>query len=203
MQTPDLTATRAAAAVAVALLLGTTGAVSAAAGGPARAAGAPSAAQRTIAAQRLTVGPGTVRPGTVVPARDLSSRTYVDPRHGFALADYGQATYPAASTNGGRTWHTSGPALVVHAAQAPLEVEELTAINTSRYFATGNSQAVDATADGGRNWYRTVFPGELIAVVWRATGLTAVVAGGTGATPTNWVYVSTDGGRRWRYRAGT
>ncbi len=88
------------------------------------------------------------------------------------------------------------------AAQAPLEVDELTALGTSRYYAAGNSQALDATADGGRSWYRMIFPGELVAVVWRATGLTAVVAGGTGATPTNWVYVSKDGGRRWRYEAG-
>jgi photosystem II stability/assembly factor-like uncharacterized protein len=195
-------ATRAPAVAAVALLLSATGAGSAAAGEPARAAGAPPAAQRTLTGQQLTVGPGTVRPGTLVPARDLESRTYVDPRHGFALADYGQATYPAASTDGGRTWRTSGPALVVHAAQAPLEVDELAVLSTSRYFASGNSQAVDVTADGGRSWYRTLFPGELVAVAWRATGLTAVVAGGTGATPTNWVYVSKDGGRRWRYEAG-
>ncbi len=115
-------ATHCAVAVAATLLLSAAaGAVSVAAGGPARASGAPPAAQRTLTAQRLTVEPGTVRPGTPVPARELESRTYVDPRHGFALADYGQATYPAASTDGGRTWRTSGPALVVHAAQAPLE----------------------------------------------------------------------------------
>ena len=46
---------------------------------------------------------------------------FTDGKHGFALAE-GQAQYPAATNDGGKTWKTNGPALHVNAAQAPLAV---------------------------------------------------------------------------------
>jgi hypothetical protein len=170
-----------------------------AAGGNVRAAIAPRSELRTITARLLTVTRGTLRPGARVRQAELRTRVFVDARHGFALADIGQATYPAATSDGGHTWRTSGPALVVHAAKAPLEVSEIGAVNRRLYFAGGEAQAIDVTPDGGRHWYQALLPGGVIAVVGRGIDLVAVVEGGESSPPTNWVYVSTDGGRRWTY----
>jgi hypothetical protein len=188
------------AALAVAsITAGAAFTAAAAAGGSAHAATAPGSGLRTITARLLTVTPGTLRPGARVRQAELRTRVFVDARHGFALADVGQATYPAATSDGGHTWRTSGPALVVHAAKAPLEVSEIGAVSRRLYFAAGEAQAVDVTPDGGRHWYQALLPGGVIAVVGRGVGLVAVVEGGESSPPTNWVYVSTDGGRRWTY----
>jgi hypothetical protein len=119
---------------------------------------------------------------------------------GFALAGVGQAQYPAATFNGGRTWRTSGPALHLNAAQAPLGVSEVGALSRQVYFAAGGGEAVDATPDGGKHWYRALFNGGVLSVVGRGGRLLAMIASNEASRPAvNWVYGSNDGGRHWQY----
>jgi hypothetical protein len=142
-------------------------------------------------------GPG-LHPGDIVSASQLGRRVFVDSRHGFALANSDEAQYPAASTDGGHTWRISGPVLHVNAAQAPLVVSEVGALSRRIYFAAGGGEVVDATPDGGHNWYRAFFPGGLIGVVPSGSRLTAIVDS-EDQGPSTLIYVSSDGGRHWRY----
>lgn len=142
-------------------------------------------------------GPG-LHPGDIVPASRLGRRVFVDSRNGFALANSGEAQYPAASTDGGHTWRISGPVLHVNAAQAPLVVSEVGALSRRIYFAAGGGEVVDTTPDGGHHWYRAFFPGGLIGVVPSGKQLTAIVAN-EAQGPSTLIYGSTDGGRHWHY----
>jgi hypothetical protein len=164
------------------------------------AAVAPPAAMRAIAGTLVSPIPGTLRPGARVSRQALGKRVYVDTQHGFTLAAIGQAQYPAATVDGGRTWRTSGPALHVNAAQAPLAVTEVGALSRRVYFAGGDGEAVDATPDGGKHWYRALFNGGVIAVRGRGERILAVIASNEASKATNiWVYSSSDGGAHWHY----
>ncbi len=162
--------------------------------------GVATAGQTTVTASLIKRPPGTLAPGSSVAASALAGqRVFVDARHGFALASVGQAQYPAATTNGGRSWRTDGPALHLNAAQAPLAVTAVGAAGRRTVFAFGSGQVIDATSDGGRHWYRALFNGLPMAVVRNGQGhLVAFVDGETGANGT-WQYVSKNGGRTWRY----
>ena len=144
---------------------------------------------------------GTLATGTRIGAGSLlGPRVFVDSRHGFALAGVSDAQYPAATSDGGRTWRTSGPVLHENAAQAPLAVTQIGALSRSVYWAAGGGEAVDATPDGGRHWYSTLFPGGVLGVLPAGAELLAIVEvpeahGG----PSNAVYESADGGRHWRF----
>jgi hypothetical protein len=153
---------------------------------------------RTMTAEPINRVPGSLKPGSVVRSSQLGHRVFVDSRHGFALASVGQAQYPAASVDAGRTWRVSGPALHLNAAQAPRAVCELGALSRRVYFAAGCGEVVDSTNDGGAHWWRALFGGTVLGVVGSGTRLTAFVAGegSTGASAS--VYVSSDGGRHWR-----
>jgi hypothetical protein len=161
----------------------------------------PAAPAATVTGSRITRPPQTLAKGSKVPHSSLGIRTYVDGGHGFALASVGQAQYPAATTNGGRTWRTDGPALHLDAAQAPLAVVSLGAANRRTIYAYGGGQVIDATTDGGAHWYRALFQGEPMAVVRNFRGhLVGYVDESTGARtrgPTE-QYVSKNGGRTWR-----
>src|SRR5215469_3315389 len=76
---------------------------------------------KTVTAHKITRPPGTLKPGSVVSSSSLvGPRTFVNGHgDGFALANTQQAQYPAATTDGGHTWKTDGPALHVDALQAP------------------------------------------------------------------------------------
>ncbi len=162
--------------------------------------GVATAGQTTVVASLIKRPPRTLAPGSPVAASTLvGQRVFVDARHGFALASVGQAQYPAATANGGRTWRTDGPALHLNAAQAPLAVTAIGAAGRRTVFAFGSGQVIDTTSDGGRHWYRALFNGLPMAVVRNARGhLVAFVDGETGANST-WQYVSKNGGRTWRY----
>lgn len=160
-----------------------------------------------VTAQRITQQRLTVKPGTRVRSSQLgSTRVFVDDSHGFALASVGSAQYPAATADGGRTWRTNGPVLHEDAAQAPLAVDEVGAIDRrTEYFFGGGGSVVDSTGDGGRHWWRAflgdaamaVVPGvrdQLVAFVQTALG------DGTEHALTS-VYVSRDGGHHWRHDA--
>jgi hypothetical protein len=184
-----------------ALALGSTSVgVSAAATRSAAAAATP---PKTVTASRITRPPGTLAPGTKVSSADLGQRVFTDAKHGFALASVGQAQYPAATIDAGKTWKTDGPALHINAAQAPLSVVDIGAANRKTIFAYGGGQVIDTTSNGGKKWYRATFDGLVMAVVRGSGGhLVAFVDGSTSSSSSSgvtWQYVSKNGGRSWRY----
>ena len=158
--------------------------------------------QQTVAGTLISRPSHTLAPGSTVSASKIfGNRVFTDAKHGFALVDTGQAQYPAATTDGGKTWKTDGPALHLNAAQAPLAVIYIGAASQKTIFAWGTGQVIDTTSDGGKHWYRALFNGLPMAVVRNARGhLVAFVDGETGANGT-WQYVSKNGGRTWRYDA--
>jgi hypothetical protein len=160
----------------------------------------PAAGQKTVTATLITRAPKTLARGTTVrPSALVGQRVFTDAGHGFALASVGQAQYPAATINGGRTWQTNGPAIHLDAAQAPFAVVDIGAAGRRTVFAYGSGQVIDTTGDGGTHWYRALFNGAPMAVVRNARGhLLAFVDGETGGAAT-WQYVSKDGGRTWRH----
>jgi hypothetical protein len=156
---------------------------------------------KTVTGSLLTHVPGTLVQGTKVRSSSLGIRTFTDAKHGFALASVGQAQYPAATVDGGRTWRTDGPALHLDAAQAPLVVLSLSATNRRMIYAYGGGQAIDATTDSGRHWYRALFDGLSMAVTRNFSGhLVGFIDGTAGgsAKGQTWQYVSKNGGRSWR-----
>jgi photosystem II stability/assembly factor-like uncharacterized protein len=154
----------------------------------------------TIKAQLITPFPNTAKVGTAV--RSLSERVFVSSNVGFALGAVGDAQYPAETTNGGASWKTFGPALHVNAAQAPLSVTEVGAVNSRVVYFYGSGQAVDVTSDGGKHWYRALAPELSLAVVPGVSGrLVWIVQDGINGSgnAATWQYVSRDGGKVWRY----
>ncbi len=161
-------------------------------------------APKTISASLITRPTGTLAPGTKIRSSSLflGQRIFVDARHGFELADVGQAQYPAASSDGGRTWRTDGPALHVDAAQAPLGVADIGALSRQLIYAYGGGQSIDVTSDGGRTWRRALFDGLVMSVVANSSGhLVAFLdaAGANSSKGPTWQYFSQDGGRSWHY----
>jgi len=154
----------------------------------------------TIKAQLITPFPNTAKGGTAV--RSLSERVFVSSNVGFALGAVGDAQYPAETTNGGASWKTFGPALHVNAAQAPLSVTEVGAVNSRVVYFYGSGQAVDVTSDGGKHWYRALAPELSLAVVPGVSGrLVWIVQDGVNGSgnAATWQYVSSDGGKVWHY----
>jgi hypothetical protein len=191
----------AALSMALTLCLPLAAACTASAQGPvAAAANTASRPSPTITAQPIARTPHTARPGQLVGQRQLlGNRVFINRQHGFALAGIGQAQYPAASNDGGKTWRVSGPALHLDAAQAPLVVEQVGALSQRVYFAFGG-EAVDTTNDGGSRWWRAFLGGSVEAVVPSAGRLLAFVLA-PGGSPSTLVYASSDGGRHWHYQS--
>lgn len=147
-------------------------------------ASAASGPQQKVTASLVKRPSGTLAPGTAVPASGIyGSRVFIDANRGYALVQDGQAQHPAATTDGGKTWKTIGPALHVNAALAPLAVAFVGAGGTKKIFAWGGGQVIDATPDGGAHWYRATFTGLPVAVLKNSKGhLVAFVDGQTGAS---------------------
>jgi hypothetical protein len=167
----------------------------------ARSAVATATPQQTITASGITRPRGTLAPGASVSQADLGQRVFTDAEHGFALASAGQAQYPAATTDGGKTWKTDGPALHVDAAQAPFSVVDIGVAGLKTVFAYGSGQVIDTTGNGGKKWYRALFDGLVMAVVRGSQGhLVAFIDGSTSSSGSGGVtsqYVSKNGGRSW------
>jgi hypothetical protein len=169
---------------------------------PTRSASAAAGPQNTVTGSLIKRPTGTLAPGTTVAASKIfGNRVFVDANHGYALVNTGQAQYPAATTDGGKTWKTNGPALHLNAAQAPLAVVDIGAGGTKKIFAWGSGQVIDATPNGGKQWYRALFNGLPVAVVKNPQGhLVAFVDGqtsGGGGSSVATQYVSKDGGKSW------
>lgn len=180
--------------VAVVLGLSSIGVSGAATRGSAAAAKPP----KTVKATLITRRPGTLAPGSKVRSGAIAGqRVFTDAKHGFALASVGSADYAVATSDGGKTWKTYGPALHVHAAQAPLAVSFIGAVSRKTVFAWGGGQVIDATNDGGKHSYSALFTtGVPVAVVRDIQGhLTAFVGSPSGGSTSR--YVSKDGGRTW------
>ena len=178
------------AALAVSAAALAVGVGSAAAAGP----------QQTVTATLISRPGQTLAPGSTVSASKIfGNRVFTGAQRGFALVDTGQAQYPAATVNGGKTWKTDGPALHLNAAQAPLAVIYIGAAGPKTIFAWGTGQVIDTTSDGGQHWYR--------AAVLRAPGgggqepsgaSRRVRRRGDERSNSSLQYVSKNGGKTWR-----
>jgi hypothetical protein len=159
---------------------------------------------RSVTARLVQARSGEVPTGTAVRQGALGTRAFANARVGFALAELRSGAYPAATSDGGRTWKTDGPALHLNAAQAPLSVRFAGVANAHRFYAFGGGQAVDVTSDGGRHWWQAILGDLVIALVPGHNGrLIAVTQAGAGGSKVNTVvYVSRDGGRHWTRRSG-
>jgi len=165
----------------------------------ATAGAATPAAPKTVTATRITRPSGTLKPGSSVKAKNIfGQRTFTSATRGFALATVGQAQYPVATSDGGTTWKTNGPALHLDAAQAPLSIVFIGAVNRNTIYAWGGGQVIDTTKDGGKTWYRALFTsGSPVAVVNDPSGhLLAFVQGFSGSSTVK--YTSKNGGRTWK-----
>jgi hypothetical protein len=183
----------------VSALVATAAVGGAAAAAATRAADAPKP-PKTITATQIRARPGTLNPGSHVRASAIvGQRVFTDSRHGFALASVSGADYPVATADDGKTWKTAGPALHLHALQAPLAVVFIGAVRRTTVFAWGGGQAIDTTSDGGKHWYRALFPnGTPVAVAQDLQHhLVAFVASFNGTATSR--YTSTDGGRTWHH----
>ncbi len=184
------------------VLVASAGAVAAFAAASVAAAADSSLFPTTVTSTLITRPPGTLAPGTAVKSSALGERVFPSASHGFALAAVGQAQYPAATTDGGKTWRTDGPALHLNAAQAPLSVTGVGAATVKAAYFYGSGQAVDTTPDAGKHWYRALFQGVTMAVVPGPSGaLVAFVdfSATSSASGTTLQFVSRDAGRTWKY----
>lgn len=175
-------------------------AVSAVALGAGASTAAAAGPQQTVNGTLISRPANTLAPGSTVSASKIfGNRVFTDAKHGFALVEPGQAQYPAATVDGGKTWKTDGPALHLNAAQAPLAVVDIGAAGQKTIFAWGTGQVIDTTSDGGAHWYRATFNGLPVAVVKNPQGhLVAFVDGETGGSASPVQYVSKNGGKTWR-----
>ena len=138
-------------------------------------------------------------------------RVFIDRRNGFALTDIlkaGGATYPVATTDGGKTWHTDGPVLHIPAAQGAAAVGQAGVAAPRIYFAwcASCNNLIDITPDAGTRWFAVRLPGFILSLVgtpYTHAGLIAVVEGPTsdpnGRGASLWEYISTNG-LRWTYK---
>lgn len=152
----------------------------------------------TVKAARIVRHSGTLAPGSSVGSGKVTGqRTFTSATRGFALATVGEADYAVTTTNAGKTWKTDGPALHLHALQAPLAVSFIGAASAKTVFAWGGGQVIDTTNDGGKTWYSALFTiGSPVAVVRDFSGHLLAFVQSSGSTTVE--YVSKDGGRTWR-----
>lgn len=185
----------------VAVVLGLT--IVGVSGAATRSGAATGAPQKTVTASLIKRPARTLAPGSTVRPSAVGQRVFTNASDGFALVGIGQAQYPAATTNGGKTWKTDGPALHINAAQAPLSVVALGASSRNTVYAFGSGQVIDTTNNGGKQWYQALFQGTTMAVVRGPSGhLVAFVDAQTGSsskTGVTYQYVSKNGGRTWSY----
>ena len=139
----------AALVVSGALLASSLVAASSASSGAAAAVAKP---PKTVTATLIKRRSGTLAPGTSVgSAKVAGQRVFTDANHGFALASVGSADYPVATGDAGKTWKTDGPALHLHAAQAPLAVAFIGAVTglgfiAGRLLTASAAQMMEQTA---------------------------------------------------------
>jgi hypothetical protein len=167
---------------------------------PGAAAAKKAGPPKTVTGALMKRQAGTLKVGSKVNASKVGSPwMFFNSNKGFAMAQAGQAQYPVATGDGGKTWKTNGPALHLNAAQAPLAVTNIGVGNQKTMFACCGGQVVDATGDGGKHWYQALLGDTVLSVIAPGNGkrLVAVAQNGSNKA-TNLVYVSTDGGHHWK-----
>jgi hypothetical protein len=195
---PTIATVSAAAAVSGAVLL--TGGT----GGFARAASTTPAASKVVRVTTLKVQNGTLGINAqILNNRVNARRTYFGNSFGIGLGrDSEGAVYPVKTGNGGRTWHTDGPALFLPTADAPLAVSTVTASTKSLQYAYGGGgSVVDVTRGGGPTWRSALFDGVVMAVVPgnAPNELIAYVDTGSASTGGTYQFVTKNGGLSWSY----
>jgi hypothetical protein len=170
----------------------------------ARTASAPKpSAEATARLMHPRTGFHTPKFGAAIPGSDLAgTRVFANTQVGFGLtADHGQ-TFPARTTNGGKTWTIDGPQFHVDAADGAEGVSFVGIVSANEEFAYGAS-VVDVSTNAGHTWWETFLGENVTAVVPGRQGLVAFVQQSTSNRQLNpivtWQYVSDDGGRHWRY----
>jgi hypothetical protein len=144
-------------------------------------------------------------PGSVVRSSAVfGDRVFLSADEGVALANGDNVQYPVLSTDSGRVWRIAGPPLHVDAADGPEGVGSVGIAGPRTFFAYGSS-VVDVTSDGGRTWWETYLGEDVVAVVTSDRNeLVAYVEQSISNQHLNpavtWQYISSDGGRHWRYR---
>ena len=144
--------------------------------------------------------------GTRVDGGFSGHRLFSNRSDGFALgcltATEGCATYPLATTDGGKTWRVAGPIVDVGGAgQAGGYVSTAGAVDARHWFlCCGGDTVADVTPDAGKHWWTAAFPGEVVTVVAGEPSFNARVVAVVRPYGTHqlWIYVSRDG-RRWTY----
>jgi hypothetical protein len=175
------------------------------------ASGHPSATSppATVSATALAstdTGPFYAHRGSLVRSSQLGIRSFVNAENGFALASVGQAQYPANTTDGGKTWRIDGPHFHKNAANAPNVITRTDVAGRSTYFAyagPGGGMMVVVSTDAGKHWWQAYLPGVPLTVEPTFTSgklaLVTIVENGPGQFL---AYLSSDGGRHWRYHKG-
>ncbi len=144
--------------------------------------------------------------GTPVPSVDVSAEAISGPSASFGLTVFpslNDATYPALSTDGGRTWHVDGPEFYVAAAQGPSVVSSVGALPPDGAYMWGqDGNVVRVTTDGGVEWWATGFASGVYKVTASEGKIDTVALGPPSANGTfpTYLYESTDGGHSWRFR---
>jgi hypothetical protein len=123
----------------------------------------------------------------------------------FGLAVYpqfGQATYPALSTDGGHSWRIDGPLFWVAAAEGAAVTNDVGALGSrGAYFWGKGGNVVKVTLDDGLRWWATGF-GDSVYKVSASHGVLRTIALGNQVSCNAFQafqYVSTDSGRTWRF----
>jgi hypothetical protein len=170
----------------------------------ARTASAPQpSAELTARLMRPRTGFRTPRFGTDIPSSDLAgTRVFANMQVGFGLTGDNGQTFPARTANGGKAWTIDGPQFHVDAADGAEGVSYVGIVSPNEEFAYGAS-VVDVSTNAGHTWWETFLGENVTAVVPGRQGLVAFVQQSVSNKYLNpivtWQYVSTDGGRHWRY----
>jgi hypothetical protein len=143
--------------------------------------------------------------GTLVPKVDIAATAGDSNGARFGLAvypDLNSATYPAISIDGGATWRICGPRFWVAAAQGPAVTSSVGALNSrGAYFWGQDGNLVKVTLDEGVHWWATGFPGGVYKVSATHGTLRTVALGNQvkGGAFQDFLYISTDSGRTWKF----
>jgi hypothetical protein len=136
--------------------------------------------------------------GTEVPSADLSldggQEAFVDPEHGYALAEINSQSYPVATADGGATWRIDGPIFHVDAADGPAVVDEIAAVMPQTVLVWGEytSNLVNVSTDGGGEWWAANLGPGVVSMGADGDQLWCVVS-----DRSTRIFTSVDGGRTW------
>lgn len=168
--------------------------------------GAPNTSRPPAVHSRLLrAASGELARGTPVSQDRVSARALSTIQVGYALATVEGHVYPAVTTNGAKGWRIDGPAFEDAGAQGAVAVSAVAPGQGGEAAAWGGlvpNTAVDATVDGGKQWWQAFLPGDVLYVGADGRSIVANVYGTireAGESKTGlWAY-TTRNGRTWTY----